>query len=61
VGLETISTTAGESTPGIISALPFSTKNTPGNLEDADGTGEYKSLTTDSSSSPSPVSPKFGV
>jgi hypothetical protein len=51
---------AGKSTPGIISALPSSTKDTPANLEDAGGTGEYKSFITDSLSSLSPVSPTLG-
>jgi hypothetical protein len=52
---------AGESTPGIISALPSSTKDTPADLEDAGGTGEYKLFTTDLSSSPSPASSTLGV
>jgi hypothetical protein len=51
----------GESTPEIISVLPSSTKDTPANLEDAGGTGEYKSFTIDLLSSPSPASPMLGV
>jgi hypothetical protein len=52
---------AGESTPGIISALPSSTMDTLADSEDAGGTGEYKSFTTDLLSSPSPASPTLGV
>jgi hypothetical protein len=56
-----MSTMAGKSTPGIISALPSSIKDTPADLEDAGGTGEYKLFTTDLSSSPSLASPLLGV
>jgi hypothetical protein len=46
VGLETKSTMAGKSTPGIILALPSSTEDNPADSEVAGGTGEYKLLFT---------------